>query len=186
MNTHMILHFHQICLHWIVDFPLFSMEDDQLVATHHPFTAPIDSHREWLTDKSKIAKIIGQHYDLVINGVEMGGGSIRIHNSEEQARVLKILQVDTQEMNHLLEALSHGAPPHGGFALGLDRYIALLVGEGDPAVPVREVIAFPKSKEGRDLLCKAPTSPSSDQLERYGIVFKEAVSSNKRVANVAP
>ncbi|KAK6048046.1 hypothetical protein COOONC_14449 [Cooperia oncophora] len=97
---------------------------------------------------------------------------------KEQARVLEILGEETQEMNHLLEALSHGAPPHGGFALGLDRYVALLVGEGDPSVPV---IAFPKSKDGRDLLCKAPTSPSRDQLERYGISFKEDLNDNKSV-----
>nr|CDJ93392.1 Aminoacyl-tRNA synthetase domain containing protein [Haemonchus contortus] len=129
----------KICAHWIVDFPLFSMEDSQLVSNHHPFTAPIEKHREWLNDEEKFLGITGQHYDLVINGVEIGGGSIRIHDSEEQARVLEILGENTREMDHLLHALSHGAPPHGGFALGLDRYVALLLGQGDPAVPVREV-----------------------------------------------
>ncbi|VDO33013.1 unnamed protein product [Haemonchus placei] len=115
------------------------MEDSQLISNHHPFTAPIEKHREWLNDEEKTLEITGQHYDLVINGVEIGGGSIRIHDSEEQARVLEILGENTREMDHLLHALSHGAPPHGGFALGLDRYVALLLGQGDPAVPVREV-----------------------------------------------
>ncbi|KAK6758124.1 hypothetical protein RB195_015753 [Necator americanus] len=163
----------KICAHWIVNFPLFSVEDGKLVSTHHPFTAPIDEHRKWLDDPSKLHHITGQHYDLVLNGVELGGGSIRIHNSEEQAHVFKILNEETTQMNHLLDALSCGAPPHGGFALGLDRYIALLVAEGDPSLPVREVIAFPKSKEGRDLMSKAPVAPSQDQIARYGVQFVE-------------
>ncbi|VDM61516.1 unnamed protein product [Angiostrongylus costaricensis] len=165
-----------ICAHWIVNFPLFSVEDDKLVATHHPFTAPIEEHKQWLDDSTKISNIVGerrQHYDLVMNGVELGGGSIRIHNSKEQAKVLEILGQDTQEMSHLLDALSFGSPPHGGFALGLDRYIALLVGEGDPSVPVRDVIAFPKSKEGRDFVSQAPVPPTDEQLKRYGVQFVE-------------
>ncbi|RCN26079.1 hypothetical protein ANCCAN_28201 [Ancylostoma caninum] len=115
----------------------------------------------------------GQHYDLVLNGVESGGGSIRIRNTQEQAHVLKILGEETEELDHWLDALSFGAPPHGGFAIGLDRYIALLVAEGDPSLPVREMIAFPKSKEGRDLMCKAPVAPNGDQLARYGLRFEE-------------
>ncbi|KAL6743954.1 hypothetical protein Aduo_016935 [Ancylostoma duodenale] len=169
----------KICAHWIVDFPLFSVEDDKLVSTHHPFTAPVPEHREWLNDPSKIHKITGQHYDLVLNGVELGGGSIRIHNPQEQAHVLKILGEETEELDHLLDALSFGAPPHGGFAIGLDRYIALLVAEGDPSLPVREVIAFPKSKEGRDLMCKAPVAPNCDQLARYGVRFEEQSEHDK-------
>ncbi|KJH52360.1 aspartate--tRNA ligase [Dictyocaulus viviparus] len=161
----------KICAHWIVNFPLFLMEDGKLTATHHPFTAPINEHKHWLNDARKLPEIIGQHYDLVMNGVELGGGSIRIHDANEQAHVLKILGQNIEEMSHLLEALSFGSPPHGGFALGLDRYIALLAGEGDPSVPVREVIAFPKSKEGRDLMSKAPANPSVDELKRYGIQF---------------
>ncbi|ETN83988.1 hypothetical protein NECAME_17299 [Necator americanus] len=106
-------------------------------STHHPFTAPIDKHRKWLENPSKL-HITGQYYDLMLNGVELGDDSTHIHNSEEQARVLKILNEGTTEINHLLNALSCGAPPHGGFALGLDRYIALLVAEGDPSLPVRE------------------------------------------------
>ncbi|VDL79260.1 unnamed protein product [Nippostrongylus brasiliensis] len=162
----------KICAHWIVDFPLFTPENGKLTTTHHPFTAPIDEHRTWLNDPSKLSQISGQHYDLVMNGVELGGGSIRIHNSDEQAKVLEILGEETKDMTHLLEALSYGAPPHGGFALGLDRYIALLAAGGNPALPVREVIAFPKSKECRDLMSKAPAAPTPDQLERYGVVMK--------------
>uniref|UniRef100_A0A0K0CVW3 tRNA-synt_2 domain-containing protein n=1 Tax=Angiostrongylus cantonensis TaxID=6313 RepID=A0A0K0CVW3_ANGCA len=170
-----------ICAHWIVNFPLFSVEDDKLVATHHPFTAPIEEHKQWLDDSTKISNIVGQHYDLVMNGVELGGGSIRIHNSKEQAKVLEILGQDTQEMSHLLDALSFGSPPHGGFALGLDRYIALLVGEGDPSVPVRDVIAFPKSKDGRDFVSKAPVRPTDEQLKRYGVQFVEEEEDLKNV-----
>ncbi|CAJ0588992.1 unnamed protein product [Cylicocyclus nassatus] len=163
----------KICAHWIVNFPLFSVEDGKVVSSHHPFTAPINEHRKWLDDPKKILEITGQHYDLVLNGVELGGGSIRIHDPEEQAHVLEILGEDTQEMKHLLEALSYGAPPHGGFALGLDRYIALMASYGDPSHPVREVIAFPKSKEGRDLMSKAPVTPNEEQLKRYGVRIEE-------------
>ncbi|KAJ1352807.1 hypothetical protein KIN20_009229 [Parelaphostrongylus tenuis] len=171
----------KICAHWIVNFPLFSVEDGKLVATHHPFTAPIDEHQEWLNDVTKIPNVIGQHYDLVVNGVELGGGSIRIHDSKQQAKVLEILGQETQEMSHLLDALSFGSPPHGGFALGLDRYIALLVGEGDPSVPVRDVIAFPKSKDGSDFVSKAPVPPTDEQLKRYGVQFLEEESSKKAI-----
>ncbi|KHJ78867.1 hypothetical protein OESDEN_21506 [Oesophagostomum dentatum] len=82
-------------------------------------------------------------------------------------------------MKHLLDALSYGAPPHGGFAVGLDRYIALLAAEGDPSLPVREVIAFPKSKEGKDLMSKAPVIPNQEQLERYGVRFEEEGKTEK-------
>ncbi|VDP39318.1 unnamed protein product [Heligmosomoides polygyrus] len=88
----------QISAHWIVDFPLFSEEDGRLVTNHHPFTAPIEAHRQWLDDSARILDITGQHYDLVINGVEIGGGSIRIHDSKEQARVLEILGEQMEEM----------------------------------------------------------------------------------------
>lgn len=118
----------------------------------------------------RVVRISAQHYDLVLNGVELGGGSIRIHDAATQRHVLKnILHEDSTELEHLLEALSLGAPPHGGFALGLDRYVALLCGRGDSSVPIRDVIAFPKSKEGHDVMCAAPTAPTEEQLSRYGI-----------------
>ncbi|VDM70892.1 unnamed protein product, partial [Strongylus vulgaris] len=91
----------KICAHWIVDFPLFTVEEGKLSSTHHPFTAPIGEHREWLNNPAKIHEITGQHYDLVMNGVELGGGSIRIHNPGEQAHVLKILGEETEEMGTL-------------------------------------------------------------------------------------
>ncbi|PAV79240.1 hypothetical protein WR25_09242 [Diploscapter pachys] len=163
----------EVTAHWIVDFPLFTKEDGKLASTHHPFTAPVNEHLSYL-DSSDISvwnSITGQHYDLVMNGVELGGGSIRIHNSDLQRRVLDILGEPTEQLEHLLQALESGAPPHGGFALGLDRFISMLVGHGNPLVPVREVIAFPKSKEGRDLMCDAPAEPDEAQLGRYAIKF---------------
>ncbi|KAF1751619.1 hypothetical protein GCK72_018173 [Caenorhabditis remanei] len=162
-----------VTAHWVVDFPLFSFEEGHLVSTHHPFTAPVDKDKEMLYDEDndRLLQITGQHYDLVINGVEMGGGSIRIENSEMQRHVLKILSEPTEEMEHLLNALSHGAPPHGGFALGLDRFVAMLTSDGNPLTPVRDVIAFPKTKNGKDLMSDAPTTLSEKQLERYGITL---------------
>ncbi|CAI5450983.1 unnamed protein product [Caenorhabditis angaria] len=162
----------EVQAHWVIDFPLFSRENGQMVSTHHPFTAPISEHQELLNDETRLEDITGQHYDLVINGVEMGGGSIRIHNSDIQKHVLQLLNEPMEEMNHLLEALSFGAPPHGGFALGLDRFVALLTSEGDPTTPVRDVIAFPKTKNGRDLMSDSPTTLDAKQIERYGIQLK--------------
>uniref|UniRef100_A0A1I7XIF2 AA_TRNA_LIGASE_II domain-containing protein n=1 Tax=Heterorhabditis bacteriophora TaxID=37862 RepID=A0A1I7XIF2_HETBA len=162
----------RIMAHWVVDFPLFSMKNGKLVSTHHPFTAPIDTHKNRLQNDQKKQELIGQHYDLVINGVEIGGGSIRIHSASEQINVLETLGENVGEMAHLLEALSLGAPPHGGFALGLDRFAALLVGNGDSSVPVREVIAFPKSKDGRDLMSGAPVVPVIEELNRYRMLFQ--------------
>uniref|UniRef100_A0A1I7THS5 AA_TRNA_LIGASE_II domain-containing protein n=1 Tax=Caenorhabditis tropicalis TaxID=1561998 RepID=A0A1I7THS5_9PELO len=176
-----------VTAHWVVDFPLFSFEDGQLVSTHHPFTAPIESDKDALYDenKQKLLQIKGQHYDLVINGVEMGGGSIRIENSNMQRHVLNILKEPEYEMSHLLRALSHGAPPHGGFALGLDRFVAMLSGDGNPLTPVRDVIAFPKTKNGKDLMSDAPTTLSKKQLERYGITLVEK-DSGYRLSSIFP
>ncbi|CAI2353924.1 unnamed protein product [Caenorhabditis sp. 36 PRJEB53466] len=164
----------EVTAHWVVDFPLFSIEEGQLVSTHHPFTAPLEEHVPLLheKDRKKLLEITGQHYDLVMNGVEMGGGSIRIENAEMQRHVLEVLGEPMEEMNHLLNALSHGAPPHGGFALGLDRFVALLASEGNPLTPVRDVIAFPKTKNGKDLMSDAPATLSRKQLERYGITLR--------------
>ncbi|CAD6199694.1 unnamed protein product [Caenorhabditis auriculariae] len=167
----------EIVAHWVIDFPLFTVEDNELTSTHHPFTAPVEKDEVDLKSTRKLPEIIGQHYDLVMNGVEMGGGSIRIHDADLQAHVLEILKEPTAEMTHLLNALSHGAPPHGGFAMGLDRYVSLLCAEGDPSLPVREVIAFPKTKDGKDLMSDAPTIPNDEQLERFGVLI-EAPSAN--------
>ncbi|KAF8385061.1 dars-2, partial [Pristionchus pacificus] len=154
---------------WVVDFPLFERDEEgSLVSCHHPFTAPVPED-EWRIEKEEgLEEIRAQHFDLVLNGVELGGGSIRIHNGPMQRRVLEILGEETGEMTHLLEALESGAPPHGGFAFGVDRLISILAGRGDTSYGIRDVIAFPKTKEGRDLMVDTPIEPSREELDRYG------------------
>ncbi|XP_069837749.1 aspartate--tRNA ligase, mitochondrial [Dendropsophus ebraccatus] len=152
---------------WVVDFPLFLPKEEnpeEFESAHHPFTAPHPDDVELLyTDP---AKVRGQHYDLVLNGNEVGGGSIRIHNSELQRRVLQdILKEDVNLLSHLLQALESGAPPHGGIALGLDRLISIIVG----AQSIRDVIAFPKSFRGHDLMSNAPDCVSAEDLQSYHI-----------------
>ncbi|XP_048457972.1 aspartate--tRNA ligase, mitochondrial [Rhincodon typus] len=152
---------------WIIDFPLFLPKEnspEEFESAHHPFTAPHpdDIHLIY-TEPNKVRS---QHYDLVLNGNEIGGGSIRIHNMELQNYVLEtILKEDSGLLSHLLEALDSGAPPHGGIALGLDRLIALIIG----ASSIRDVIAFPKSFRGRDLMSKAPDYVSPEELSPYHI-----------------
>uniref|UniRef100_A0AAQ5X0N1 Aminoacyl-transfer RNA synthetases class-II family profile domain-containing protein n=1 Tax=Amphiprion ocellaris TaxID=80972 RepID=A0AAQ5X0N1_AMPOC len=155
---------------WVVDFPLFVPKEDdpeELESAHHPFTAalPEDAHLIY----TEPHKVRGQHYDLVLNGCEIGGGSIRIHDASEQLHVLKnILKEDPSLLTHLLEALASGAPPHGGIALGLDRLVSIMVG----APSIRDVIAFPKSFRGHDLMSRAPDSVSEEELKPYHISVK--------------
>uniref|UniRef100_A0A2D4FF67 Aminoacyl-transfer RNA synthetases class-II family profile domain-containing protein n=2 Tax=Micrurus corallinus TaxID=54390 RepID=A0A2D4FF67_MICCO len=152
---------------WVVEFPLFLPKEEnpeELEAAHHPFTAPhpLDEHLLY-SDPSQVR---GQHYDLVLNGNEVGGGSIRIHNAKQQRFILEtVLKEDTELLFHLLEALESGAPPHGGIALGLDRLICLLVGGSS----IRDVIAFPKSFKGRDLMSNAPDYVDAQELEPYHV-----------------
>uniref|UniRef100_A0A670Y8M2 Aspartyl-tRNA synthetase 2, mitochondrial n=1 Tax=Pseudonaja textilis TaxID=8673 RepID=A0A670Y8M2_PSETE len=152
---------------WVVEFPLFLPKEEnpvELEAAHHPFTAPhpLDEHLLY-SDPSQVR---GQHYDLVLNGNEIGGGSIRIHNAKQQRFILEtVLKEDTELLFHLLEALESGAPPHGGIALGLDRLICLLVGGSS----IRDVIAFPKSFKGRDLMSNAPDYVDPQELEPYHV-----------------
>lgn len=153
---------------WVVDFPLFLPSEElgggPLQSAHHPFTAPHPQDEHLL--RSSPLDVRGLHYDLVLNGSEIGGGSIRIHQSDVQELVLKeILQEDPANLHHLLKALSCGAPPHGGIALGLDRLMSIIC----DTKSIRDVIAFPKSLDGKDLMSGAPSSISEKEKEMYHI-----------------
>lgn len=152
---------------WITDFPLFTpMIDDRtkFESTHHPFTAPIDEHLSLISSKKDWPHIIGQHYDLVLNGFEVAGRSIRIHDSFLQRFILHdILHLPIEHLEHLLKALEYGAPPHGGIALGLDRLLALVLQTDH----IRDVIPFPKTSNGKDLMAQAPSSVEQSELDYY-------------------
>jgi len=161
---------------WITDFPLFewSETEKRWVSMHHPFTMPREQDLG-LIDKfpeCSVPDITGRAYDLVLNGVELGGGSIRIHKMDLQNRIFKILKIDEKETKErfgfLLSALTYGAPPHGGIALGFDRFIAILTGEDS----IREVIAFPKTQKGICPLTNAPDVVSLKQLKELDIEIK--------------
>ncbi|KIV94380.1 aspartate-tRNA ligase [Exophiala mesophila] len=173
-----------ISIIWVVDFPLFSPIEDSapgqggsagICSTHHPFTAPKPGQ-----DLSKLITnpidIIGDHYDLVINGVEVGGGSRRIHTSDMQELifkdVLKMKPERIEDFRHLLGALSSGCPPHAGFALGFDRLMAVLTGRNS----VRDVIAFPKTADGEDKFVGSPTWLNEDQLKTYHLKITDTMS----------
>ena len=152
---------------WVVDFPMFEMTDSgALTPLHHPFTAPSCSAQELQNDP---ANALSRAYDMVLNGVELGGGSIRIHDQEMQAVVFEVLGINDQEQREkfgfLLDALKFGAPPHGGVAFGLDRLIMLMVG----AESIRDVIAFPKTQSAACLLTDAPSKVDRAQLRELNI-----------------
>ena len=154
---------------WVVDFPMFEVEDGKTKALHHPFTMPKDLNKEDLEEIESIA------YDIVLNGTELGGGSIRIHKEEIQSKVFELMGISKEEAQEkfgfLLNALQYGAPSHGGFALGLDRMIMLLAGTDS----IRDVIAFPKTQKAQCLLTQAPSDVDETQLKELHIrVRKQA------------
>jgi aspartyl-tRNA synthetase len=160
---------------WVIDFPLLSFDKEQnrWYSSHHPFTAPVAEDIPMLKTEPK--KVRGQHYDVVVNGVELGGGSIRIHQPDVQKTVFEeVLQIPPDEtqlrFGYLLEAFRYGAPPHGGIALGLDRLIAILC--GTPSI--RDVIAFPKTAKGTCLMTESPSPVSPRQLRDLHIEVKAA------------
>ena len=157
---------------WVVDFPLFEKDEETgaLHAMHHPFTAPKPEHLEKL--ESDPTAVIAQAYDLVLNGNEIGGGSIRIHDRITQEKMLSLLGFSEEEaeaqFGFLMDAFRYGAPPHGGIALGFDRLVAILDGKET----IRDYIAFPKNNSGRDVMIDAPAPLDTDQLDELALIVK--------------
>jgi aspartyl-tRNA synthetase len=154
---------------WVVDFPMFEYDEveQRYSAAHHPFTSPKDGHEDWL--ESNPARCLAKAYDMVLNGWEIGGGSVRIHREEVQSKVFRALNIDAAEaqskFGFLLDALQYGAPPHGGIAFGLDRIVTMMTG----AESIRDVIAFPKTQRAQDLLTQAPSAVDEKQLRELHI-----------------
>ena len=157
---------------WITDFPMFeySEEDDRYVAMHHPFTAPREEDIQYL--KSAPDKVYARAYDIVLNGTELGGGSVRIHRQDLQAKVFDALGLSPEEIEvkfgFLLEAFKYGAPPHGGLAFGLDRLVSLMLGLD----AIRDVIAFPKVQNASELMTQCPSEVPAKSLDELGICIK--------------
>jgi aspartyl-tRNA synthetase len=159
---------------WVVDFPMVEFDDDaqRWNAVHHPFTSPKDGHEDWL--ETDPGRCVAKAYDAVLNGIELGGGSVRIHREDVQSKVFRALKIDAEEaqakFGFLLDALQYGAPPHGGIAIGLDRFVMLMTG----AESLRDVIAFPKTQRAQDLLTHAPGPVDEKQLRELHIRVRTA------------
>ena len=157
---------------WVTDFPMFEKDDEtgELKAMHHPFTHPKEEDIHLLDSEPE--KVKADAYDIVLNGVELGGGSIRIHEKDLQAKMFKALKLTDEECQEkfgfLLEAFKYGAPPHGGLAYGLDRLVMLLTGEHS----IREVMAFPKNQNAQCMVCEAPGVVEDEQLVELGLCVK--------------
>jgi aspartyl-tRNA synthetase len=154
---------------WVIDFPMFERDDEagRWSAMHHPFTSPKDGHEDWL--ETDPGRCIAKAYDVVLNGIELGGGSVRIHREDVQSKVFRALKIGPDEakakFGFLLDALQYGAPPHGGIAIGLDRFVMLMTG----AESLRDVIAFPKTQRAQCLLTNAPGPVDEKQLRELHI-----------------
>ena len=161
---------------WVIDFPMFEFDEEaqRWNAVHHPFTSPKEGHEDWL--ETDPGRCVAKAYDAVLNGIELGGGSVRIHREDVQSKVFRALKIDAEEaklkFGFLLDALQYGAPPHGGIAIGLDRFVMLMAG----AESLRDVIAFPKTQRAQDLLTQAPSPVDEKQLRELHI----------RLRNVTP
>ena len=165
---------------WVVDFPFFERTDKsdnkntegEWTFTHNPFSKPINEHCDWLLQKENIGQILTTQYDIIMNGNELGGGSIRAHDPEMLKKVLEIIGHKEEDIKHnfghMLSALGSGTPPHGGIAWGFDRLVMLL--ENEPNI--REVITFPKTGEAKDLMMESPSEVSDKQLKELGIAIK--------------
>lgn len=165
---------------WVIDFPFFEKTpglnpdgSTKWTFTHNPFSRAISEHEEWLMAKKNLDQILTTQYDIVLNGFEIGGGSIRNHRPEALRKVFEIMGFSEERIEanfgHMLAALGSGCPPHGGIAPGLDRLIMILAGEPN----IREVIAFPKTGEGKDLMMDAPSAIEPEQLKELGLEIKK-------------
>ncbi|MGZ8211513.1 MAG: amino acid--tRNA ligase-related protein, partial [Burkholderiales bacterium] len=161
---------------WVVDFPMFERDEQEgrWGAMHHPFTAPADGHEDLLETDPGAAR--AKAHDVVLNGWEIGGGSVRIHRSDVQSKVFRALNIGADEaqakFGFLLEALQYGAPPHGGIAFGLDRIVTLMAG----AESIRDMIAFPKTQRAQCLLTQAPNTVDEQQLRELHIRLRQPES----------
>jgi aspartyl-tRNA synthetase len=158
---------------WVIDFPMFEYDegDKRWVAAHHPFTSPKDEHLELL--ETDPGACLAKAYDMALNGWEIGGGSVRIHREEVQSKVFRALRIGPEEarakFGFLLDALSYGAPPHGGIAFGFDRIVAMMTG----ADQIRDVIAFPKTQRAQCLMTNAPSPVDEKQLRELHIRLRQ-------------